>query len=138
MGRIPLVYRTNFCSAPPFFSPRQVRLDGNDSSDIFRRDRDLSSCRFPLSFTFIGVSLFHSSVQSLSRVRLFVTPWTAARQASLSITISRSLLRFMSIESVMPSNHLLLCCPLLFPPFIFPSIRVFSNESVLCIRWPKY
>ena len=78
------------------------------------------------------------SVQSLSRVRLFVTPWTAARQASLSITNSRNWLKFMSIESVMPSNHLILCCPILFPPSIFPSIRVFSNESVLYIRWPKY
>ena len=78
------------------------------------------------------------SVQSLSLVRLFVTPWTAARQASLSITNSWSLLKLMSIESVMPSNHLILCCPLLLLPSIFPSIRVFSNESVLCIRWPKY
>ena len=66
------------------------------------------------------------------------TPWTAALQASLSITNSRSLLRLMSIESVMPSNHLILCRPLLLPPSIFPSIRVFSNESVLCITWPKY
>ena len=77
------------------------------------------------------------SVQSLSRVRLFAAPWTAARQASLSITNSRSLLKLMSIESVMPSNHLILCCPLLLLPSIFPSIRVFSNESALCIRWPK-
>ena len=79
-----------------------------------------------------------SSVQSLSHVRLFVTPWTAARQASLSITNSWSLLKLMSIESVMPSNHLILCYPLLLPPLIFPSIRIFSNESVLRIRWPKY
>ena len=79
-----------------------------------------------------------SSVQSLSRVRLFATPWTAARQASLSITNSRSLLRPRSIESVMPSNHLILCHPLLLPPSIFPSYRVFSNESALHIRWPKY
>ena len=79
-----------------------------------------------------------SSVQSLSRVRLFVTPWTAARQASLSITNSQSLLKLMPIESVMPSNHLILCRPLLLPRSIFPSIRVFSNESVLRIRWPKY
>ena len=79
-----------------------------------------------------------SSVQSLSHVWLFVTPWTAARQASLSITNSRSSLKLMSIESVMPSNHLILCCPILFPTSIFPNIRVFSNESVLCIRWPKY
>ena len=77
-------------------------------------------------------------VQSLRGVQLFVTPWTAARQASLSITNSHSLLKLMSIESMMPSNHLILCCPLLFPPSIFPSIRVFSNDSVLCIRWPKY
>ena len=73
----------------------------------------------------------------LSRVCLFVTPWTAAHQAFLSITISR-LLKLMSIESVMPSNHLILCSSLLLPPSIFPSIRVFSNESALRIRWPKY
>ena len=79
-----------------------------------------------------------SSVQSLSCVRLFATPRTAARQASLSITNSQSLLKLMSIESVMPSNHLILCHPLLLPPSIFPSIRVFSNESALRIRWPKY
>ena len=77
------------------------------------------------------------SVQSLSRVQLFVTPWTAACQASLSITNSWSLLRLMPIESVMPSNYLILCCPLL-PPSVFTSIRVFSNESALHIRWPKY
>ena len=76
------------------------------------------------------------SVQSLRRVRLFATPWTAACQAS-SIANSKSLLKFMPIESVMPSNHLILCCPLLLPPSIFPSIRVFSNESALHIRWPK-
>ena len=79
-----------------------------------------------------------SSVHSLGRGRLFATPWNAARQASLSITNSWSLLKFMSIKSVMPSNHLILCGPLLLSPLIFPSIRVFSNESVLCIRWPKY
>ena len=79
-----------------------------------------------------------SSVQSLSCIRLFATPWTAARQASLSITNSRSLLKLMSIKSVMPFNHLILCRPLLLLPSIFPSIRVFSNESVLRIRWPKY
>ena len=79
-----------------------------------------------------------SSVHSLSRVQLFATPWTAARQASLPITNSQSSLKLMPIESVMPSNHLILCRPLLFPPSIFPSIRVFSNESVLCIRWPEY
>ena len=79
-----------------------------------------------------------SSVQSLSCVRLFVTPWTIACQASLSITNSQSLLKLMSIESVMPSHHLILCRPLLLLPSIFPSTRVFSNESVLHIRWPKY
>ena len=85
-------------------------------------------------------AIFHqfSSVQSLSRVQLFVTPQTAARQASLSITNSRSLLKLTSIESVMTSNNLILYCPLLLPPSILPSIRVFSNESVLPIRWPKY
>ena len=79
-----------------------------------------------------------SSVQSLSRVRLFMTLWTAGRQASLSITNSRSLLKLMATESVMPSNHLIPCRPLLLLPSIFPSIRVFSSESVLCIKWPKY
>ena len=78
-----------------------------------------------------------SSVQSLSCVQLFATPWTAACQASLSITNSRSLLKLVSIASVMPSNHLTLCHHLLLPPSIFPSIRIFSDESVLCIRWPK-
>ena len=79
-----------------------------------------------------------SSVQSLSRVRLFATPWTAAHQASLSITNSRSLPKLMSIELVMPSSHLILCHHLILLPLIFPSIRVFSNESALRIRWPKY
>ena len=75
---------------------------------------------------------------SLSHVQLFATSWTAAHQASLSITNSWSLLKLMSIESVMPSNHLILCHPLLFPPSVFSSVRIFSSESVLCIRWPKY
>ena len=79
-----------------------------------------------------------SSLQLLSRVQLFATLWTAACQTSLSISNSWSLLRLMSIESVMPSNHLILCYPLLLLPLVFPSIRVFSNESVLHIRWPKY
>jgi len=79
-----------------------------------------------------------SSIQSLSHVQLFATPWTTACQASLSITNSQSLLKFISIESVMPSNHLIFCHPLLLLPSIFPSIRVFSNESALHIRWPKY
>ena len=79
-----------------------------------------------------------SSVQSLSRVRLSVTPWTAVHQSSLSITNSRSLFKLMSIELVMPSNHLILCCPLLLLPSIFPCIRLFSSESILRIKWPKY
>ena len=79
-----------------------------------------------------------SSVQLLSHGRLFATPWTAVCQASLSITNCRSFLKLMSIELVMPSNHLILCRPLLLLPSIFPSTRVFSKESVLCIRWPKY
>ena len=87
-------------------------------------------------FVFV-LNLFSSvqSVRSLSRIRLFATPWTAAHQASLSITSSQSLLKLISIESEMPSNHL--CCPLLLPPSILPSITVFSNESALCIRWPR-
>ena len=82
--------------------------------------------------------IFFSSVQSFSHVRLFVTPWITARQASLSITNSQSLFKLMSIKSVMLSNHLILCRPLLLPPSTFPSIRVFSNESFLHIRCPKY
>ena len=89
------------------------------------------------SFTFIK-RLFSSPVQSLTRAWLFVTPWIAARQASLSITNSRSSLRLMSIESVIPSSHLILCLPFILLPPIPPSIRVFSNESTLHMRWPKY
>ena len=91
-----------------------------------------------MSFFFCFLHGRFSSVQSLSLVRLFAAPWTAAFQASLSITNSRSLFKLMSIESVMPSNHLILCHPLLLPPSIFPNIRVFSSESVLRIMWPKY
>ena len=83
-------------------------------------------------------AVIHFVVQSLSRVQLFVTPWTAARQASLSITKSQSLLKLMSIKSLMPSNHLIFNCFLLLLPSIFPSIRVLSNESALCIRGPQY
>ena len=90
------------------------------------------------SFKLYFAYVYYSSVQSLSRVRLFATPWTAAHQASLSITNSRSPPKPTSIESMMPFNHLILCCPLLLLPSIFPSIRVFSNESALHIRWPKY
>ena len=95
-----------------------------------------------IRFIYLNVAVLDaymfSTVQSLSCVRLFVTSWTAAHQASLSITNSQSLLKLISIESVMPSNHLILCCPLLLLPSIFPSIRVFSNESALHSRWPKY
>ena len=96
-----------------------------------------------MSFYFVIFSVSKSpelisSVQSLSCVRLFATPWTAARQASLSITNSQNSPRLMTIESVMPSSHLILCCPHLLLPPIPPSIRGFSSESTLCMRWPKY
>ena len=91
---------------------------------------------FLVSFTLL--INFVIVLQLLSRVRLFATPWTAARQASLSIIISQSLFKFISIEPMMPSNHLILCCPLLLLPSLFPSIKVFSNESSLHVRWPKY
>ena len=90
------------------------------------------------TFSLFCLDSFPSSVQSLSCVRLFVTPWTAVCQASLSINNSQNLLQLMSIEPVMSSNYLILCRPLLLPPSIFPSIRFFSNELVLRIRWPKY
>ena len=92
--------------------------------------------RLPVNRKRLGV--FEVSVQSLSHVQLFVSPWTAARQASLSITNSQSLLKLVSFASVMPSNHLILCHPLLLLPSVFPRIRVFSKELVLHIRWPKY
>ena len=102
----------------------------------------LNKLSIPLShFSSSGTPIKYnafSSVQSLSRVRLFVTPWPAAWQASLSITNSQSLPKFTYTELVMPSNHLIFCHSLLLPPSIFPSIRVFSNESALRIRWPKY
>ena len=108
---------------------------------VFQSDLALCLKTHNLSFKFQVVKcyphIFHSSVQLLSHVLLFVTPWTAAHQASLSITNSRSLLKFMSIESLMLSNHLILCCPFLLLPSIFSSIRVFSNESVLCIKLAK-
>ena len=97
---------------------------------VSNHEKNISKC--------LSSSFLQCSVQPLSRVQLFATPWTAARQASLSITNSRSSLKLMSIELVMPSNHHILCRPLLLLPSIFPSIRVFSNESVFRIRWPKY
>ena len=90
------------------------------------------------SYGKVRFGLVFSSVWSLSHAQLFVTPWTAARQASLSVTISQNLLKLMSVQSLKSSNHLMLCRPLLLLPSIFPSIRIFSNESVFHIRWPKY
>ena len=122
-----VVSRNLLMSFSGFFNPA--------SSDLLWGEecRHLSLIGFQFCEELKGVS----SVQSLSHVQLFATPRTAARQASLSIISSRSLLKLMSIESVMPSNHLILCRPLLLLPSIFPSIRVFSSESVLHIRWPK-
>ena len=97
--------------------------------------RRLNSNLKSTSSYYVRPDVQFSSVQLLSCVQRFGTPWTAARQTSLSITNSRSLLKLMSIESAMPSNHLILCCPLLLLPSVFPSIRIFSNESVLHIRW---
>ena len=97
--------------------------------------RSFNMCMY---FFYLHNSIQFSSVQSLSCVQLFATLWTVAHQASLSITNFQSLLKLMSIELVMPSNHLSLCCPLSLLPSILPSIRVFSNQSVLHIRWPKY
>ena len=105
---------------------------GHDWNDLAVAARAVENTDFTLN------RLSTTSVQSLSWVRLFATPWTAACQASLSITYSWSLLKLMSIELVMPSSHLILCRPLLLLPSIFPSIRVFSNESALHIMWPKY
>ena len=103
---------------------------------------DLYTYFLPISliclWKIIKIFQFSQSVQSFGRVRFFTTPWTAAHQASLSITDSQSLCKLMFIESMMPSSHLILCHPFLLLPSIFPSIRVFSNESVLHIRWPKY
>ena len=93
----------------------------------------------PTSLAFWQTLLNHNtSLQSLNHVRFFVIPWTAVHQTSLSITNSSSILKLIPVESVIPSSHLIPCCPLLFLPSIFPSVRVFSNESVLHIRWPKY
>ena len=132
-----LIYCYHICMASLLPSPHMLRLPHN--RPIKPRDEVLRQ----------GIRLYSESqqteiwwqisqsIQSLSSVQLFAIPWTAAFQASLS-TNSWSLLKLMSIESVMPSNHLILCCPLLLLPSIFPSIRIFSNESVLRITWPKY
>ena len=119
------------CRSPPSKAVAQMVLENpppHASKQYFRN---------PGVYSFVG-EIHSQSVQSLSRVRLFATPWTAARQASLSIPNSRSPPRPMFIEWVMPSNHLIFCHPLLLLPSIFPSIRVISNESPLLMRWPKY
>ena len=108
-----------------------LKCTSHSSSQSLREQKGLPSLNALYSVQF-------SSDQSLSRVQLFMTPWTTACQASQSISNSQSLVNLMSIESVMPSNHLILCLPLLLPPLVFPSIRVFSNELVLRITWPKY
>ena len=120
-----LAWRTPWIEKPSGLQSIGLQRVGHDWSDWVH------------TYTFI-ICVWLSSVQSLSRVQLFVTPWTAARQASLSTTNSWSLLTLMSVKSVMPSNHLIPSYPLLLSPSIFPSIRVFSSESVLHIRWPKY
>ena len=118
--------------APP------VRLPGSTSSLLQFDAKQKQTHRLrKQTYTYQRGKVVVVTVQSLSHVQRFETPWAAARQASLSFTISWSLLKFKSIESVMPSNHLILCCPLLLPS-VFPRIRVFSNESVLRIRWPKW
>ena len=117
------LYESTYLSSQQFYELSTVNIL------IFKDEKNQTEILNNLSF---------SSVQSLGRVRLFATPWTAARQASQSIANSWSLLKLTCIELVMPSNHLILCHPLLLLPSTFPSIRVFSNESVLCIRWPKY
>ena len=148
--------RQEYWSGLPFcaFTVHHLHLHARIPPRLQRLPRGLQTSKtFPTYHFQIGVHCFQacfsnpssffiwitiSSVQSLSHVRFFVTPWIAARQASLSITISRSSLKLTSIKSVMPSSHRILCCPLLLLPPIPPSIRVFSNESTLCMRWPKY
>ena len=121
-------------------SPRSLAPPTRESLDALSWPRVycwISTTKWD-AFQTTRVRLWFSSVQSLSCVWIFATSWTAACQASLSITNSQSLLKLMSIQSVMPSNHLILCHPFLLLPSIFPSIKVYSNESVLCIWWPKY
>ena len=123
------VLQVRILSGLSFPSPGELPLSG---------DWTHVSCVSCIGRRILYYSVEFSSVQSLNHVRLFVNLWTAACQAFLSITNSQSLLKFMSIESVMPSSHFIFCHPLLLQPSIFLSIRVFSNESALCIRWPKY
>ena len=118
-------------------SPRNGRASGQRSLPLWCHEASILT-PWRLGLFMLGLLVQFSSVQLLSRVWLFATLWTTAHQASLSITNSWSLPKLMSIESAVLSNHLILCCPLLFQPSIFPSIRVFSDESVIRIRWPKY
>ena len=140
MGFLFLIQTTIFSQKAQFliFGQKNIKLHLEDS---ISGCPSLVKCKVLLLYLINCVKLTFiqfSSVQLLSRVQLFVTPWIAARQAFLSITNSRSLLKLMHIESVMPSSHLILCCPLLLLPPIPPSIVVFSNESTLLMRWPKY
>ena len=120
-----------FYKAPAYHGLRVIK---SHKHVYLRRRSQKPACQG--SWDLLSWPLQFSSVQSLSRVRLFATPWTAACQDSLSVTNSQSPPKPMSVESVMPSNHLILCHPLLLLPSVFPTIRVFSNESALCIRWP--
>ena len=132
--RVTFRFRTAwFYKAPAYHGLRVIK---SHKHVYLRRRSQKPACQG--SWDLLSWPLQFSSVQSLSRVRLFATPWTAACQDSLSVTNSQSPPKPMSVESVMPSNHLILCHPLLLLPSVFPTIRVFSNESALCIRWPKY
>ena len=134
------------CHRSPFVERKSWSFESNQNSVWWlthMRWAWASSNKSELWFLFFFFLGFMQKLKtkyqfSLSHAWLFANPWTVARQASLSITNSQSLFKLMSIESVMPSKHLILCRPLLLPPSIFPSIRVFSNQSALCIRWPKY
>jgi len=128
-----LVWFITISNSVIFLQGRKIREQILDGVSLQQLSRNVAYSKLHED-----VSVQFSSIQSLSRVRLFATPWIAARQASLSITNPRSSLRLTSIESVMPSSHLILCCPLLLLPPIPPSFRVFSNESTLPMRWPKY
>ena len=119
------------------FTSGYLLKENNSTNSIRYMESKVHAALFTIVKMWMQSKCF-GSVQSLSRIWFLATPWAAACQASLSITNSWSLLKLMSIESVMPPSHLILCRPLLLPPSMFPSIRVFSNESVLCIRWPKY
>ena len=131
--------RQGYWSGVPLPSPME---EHKMHKIIPERNTNFAHCSFCNSSMLLSYKMFlveyFAVVQSLTHVWLFVTPWTAACQASLPFTISWSCLKFMSIESVIPSNHVILCHPLFLLPSIFPSIRIFSNESVLCIRWPKH